>query len=123
MTQPVILLVDDEPDLLALGAQALREAGYKVMTAVNGDIAEIMIGQVAFDALITDIVMPGMLDGFSLARKAKVATPALRIVYTTGFTGVSNVRSRGAPFGEFLPKPWRPSELVRIIASLVPAFA
>lgn len=111
-----ILLVDDEQDILDLGIGVLREAGYDVLPALNGDIALILLEQkLPFRLLVTDIIMPGMLDGFALARKARETRPDIRIVYTTGFSGAADIRSRGAPYGETLIKPWMPHDLLAIV--------
>jgi CheY-like chemotaxis protein len=115
-TSTRILLVDDEQDILDLGLTILQDAGFETVSAVNGDIAEILLEQgIPFDVLVTDIVFPGILDGFSLARRAKQLQPKIRIVYTTGFGATANVRSRGAPFGEVLTKPWRPTDLLHCV--------
>jgi DNA-binding NtrC family response regulator len=120
MVDPEILLVDDERDILEIGVMALREAGYAVQPASNGDIALVLIEQgVHFRLLITDIVMPGVLDGFALARRARDVDPSLPIIYTTGFARVASVRSPGAPWGDTLQKPWRPSELVKLVGSVL----
>lgn len=116
-----ILLVDDERDILEIGAFALRDAGYVVQPAANGDIALVLIEQgLDFRLLITDIVMPGALDGFALARRARQRDPELRIIYTTGFSRVAAIRSPGAPQGETLLKPWKPSDLLRMVGQMLP---
>jgi CheY-like chemotaxis protein len=121
MTGPEILLVDDERDILEMGLAALSDAGYFVQPAANGDIALVMIEQgLSFRLLITDIVMPGVLDGYALARRARAVDPALRIIYTTGFSRVAEIRASGAPYGETLLKPWKPSELLSLVGSLLP---
>ncbi|MDB5405948.1 MAG: hybrid sensor histidine kinase/response regulator [Rhodospirillales bacterium] len=118
MGQPAILFVDDCEDVLELAALALNEAGFDVMTAVSGDVALILLEQrVPFRLLITDIVMPGFLDGFALARKAREYLPDIRVIYTTGYREIANVRSRGAPFGEILAKPWSPRALVELVGA------
>jgi len=120
MAGPEILFVDDERDILLMGADALREAGYVVQPAANADIALVLIEQgLAFSLLVTDIVMPGVLDGFALARRARELHPELRIIYTTGFSRVAAIRSPGAPYGSTLFKPWKPSELLRTVAGLL----
>ncbi len=116
-----ILFVEDEPDILALGVTTLREAGYGVQPAANGDIALVLLGQgLAFGLLVTDVVMPGMLDGFALARHARELQPRLPVVYTTGFSRVASIRAPGAPYGKTLMKPWRPSDLLEIVQILLP---
>ncbi|MDB5409132.1 MAG: hybrid sensor histidine kinase/response regulator [Rhodospirillales bacterium] len=116
MSATDILLVDDEPDILDIGLTVLRGAGYHVLPALNGDIALILLEQgLPFRLLVTDIIMPGLLDGFSLARKARETLPDIRIVYTTGYSGAASIRSRGAPYGDTLVKPWMPRDLLEIV--------
>jgi CheY-like chemotaxis protein len=116
MSVTEILLVDDEQDILDIGVAVLRSGGYRVLPALNGDIAMILIEQgLPFRLLVTDIIMPGLLDGFSLARRAREALPDIRIVYTTGYSGAASIRSRGAPDGETLVKPWLPRDLLAIV--------
>lgn len=120
MREPEILLVDDERDILEIGVTALREAGYTVQPAQNGDIALVLIEQgLPFRLLITDVVMPGELDGYALARRARERDPSLPIIYTTGFARVASVRAPGAPYGDTLQKPWRTSELLKLVASVL----
>jgi DNA-binding NtrC family response regulator len=103
-----ILVVDDEPDIVALAASFLKEMGYRSLSAANADIALIILKQpaIAIDLLITDIIMPGTLDGVSLAGEASRLIPDLPIIYMTGFSGIADIRSRGAPPGALLMKPW-----------------
>jgi CheY-like chemotaxis protein len=120
MEQPEILFVDDCEEVLELAAFALKDAGFDVMTAVSGDVALILLEQrVPFRLLITDVVMPGFLDGFALARKAREHLPEIRVIYTTGYREIASVRSRGAPFGDVLAKPWSPAALVELVGSLL----
>src|SRR5690349_14162195 len=111
MIGPGILIVDDEQDILDIAAAALSEAGYTVTSAKSRDIALILLEQrVPFELLITDIVLEGFLDGFALARKAREFRAGIKIIYMTGYSGIAHIRSRGAPYGEVLTKPWRPAE-------------
>jgi DNA-binding NtrC family response regulator len=116
--KPTILFVDDDRDVLAIGVSTLEEAGYRVQGAASGDIAAILLEQgLRFDLLITDIVLPGKLDGFALADRAHALVPEMRIVYSTGYGEVARIRYRGAVYGEFLPKPWRGADLLRSAAA------
>lgn len=124
MGQADILFVEDDPTILELGIEILREAGYEVMPAVNADIAVILLEQgLPFRLLITDIVLPGRLDGFALARRAKEILPKIEIVYATAFPVVAGVRSRGAPWGRTLLKPFGHDDLIKVVgaAFLAPA--
>src|SRR5215469_14116839 len=108
MTQPKILLVDDDQDVLDLGIAILRRTGYRAVPANSGMMAEALLEQgVTFQALITDLVMPGPLDGFALARRARDLDPEIQLIYTTGYGNRARAGSGAAPPGEILPKPWR----------------
>jgi DNA-binding NtrC family response regulator len=104
----MVLVVDDEPEILELASKYLKEAGYRSLSAANGDIGFIILNQpaIAFDLLITDIIMPGTLDGIGLAIEASRLLPGLPIIYMTGFGSIAEVRSRNAPAGVSLNKPW-----------------
>ena len=120
MIGPGILIVDDEQDILDVAVTALGEAGYTATCALSSDIALILIEQrVPFELLITDIVLEGFLDGFALARKAREFRADIKIIYMTGYAGIAHIRSRGAPYGEVLAKPWRPGELVDAVESVL----
>jgi DNA-binding NtrC family response regulator len=106
-----ILFVEDDPAILEIAIEMLREASYEVVPAVNADIALIL----PFRLLITDIVLPGRLDGFALARRAKEILPKIEIIYATGFPVVAGVRSRGAPWGRTLLKPYGRDDLVNVV--------
>lgn len=119
--QPEILLVDDDKNILDLGVLVLREAGYGVTAVGSGDIALVILEQsLRFRLLITDVVLPGLFDGFALAHKAKTLVPDIAIIYTTGYGGgLVRVRSQGAPYGEVLAKPWKTSELLKLTGSMI----
>ncbi len=120
MGHPEILLVDDEEDVLCIAAEILRQAGYRLQTAINGDVALIMLQQgLPFRLLVTDIVLPGLLDGFALARRARELCPGIPIIYMTAYLPVAHIRGRGAPYGETLAKPWRAEALLALVASLL----
>ncbi|HUB97371.1 MAG TPA: response regulator [Stellaceae bacterium] len=118
--QPEILFVDDQRDVLDVGVLTLKEEGYQVTPAASGDIALVILEQgIRYRLLITDVVLPGVLDGFALAHRAKQLVPAIQIIYTTGYGGIVNVRSQGAPYGEVLAKPWKPGELIGLVSKAV----
>jgi CheY-like chemotaxis protein len=122
MSTAEILFVDDERDILALGVTALREAGYSVQSAISGDVALILVEQgLHFDLLITDIIMPGFLDGYALARKVREHIPNLPIVYSTGFGKAASIGSDRAPVGQILLKPYRQHDLLRAVANAIAA--
>jgi DNA-binding NtrC family response regulator len=111
-----ILFVEDDQAIADLARAALEGAGYKITHAINGDVAKIVLEQgVQFDLMITDIVLPGMVDGFGLAHQARGFLPRLKIIYSTGYAGVARVRSQGAPYGDMLAKPWKIDHLLEVV--------
>jgi CheY-like chemotaxis protein len=117
MSQLPILLVDDNEDLLNQLTEVLREEGYLAQPATSGDIALVLLQQgIPFRLLVTDVVLPGVLDGFTLARRARLFLPNIPIIYATAHPDVAHVRARGAPFGEILSKPYRIEAMLRAIS-------
>jgi two-component system cell cycle sensor histidine kinase/response regulator CckA len=115
-----ILVVEDEAAILELTVSVLRDEGYRVTSAINGDVALVILQQgLPFRLLITDIAMPGLLDGYALARKARELQPEMQIIYMTGFASMASVRSRGAPYGQTIVKPWTSQVLLATVASVI----
>lgn len=81
---PRILVVEDNPDALYLTAEILRAIGYTVDTAASGELALPQLHAQPCDILFTDLSLPGM-SGIELARTALAHTPALRIIFATGY--------------------------------------
>jgi DNA-binding response OmpR family regulator len=75
-----ILIVEDEPDLLAGLAQALREEGYAVDTADNGEDGLFNAEGTDYDAIVLDVMLPGM-DGFEVLKniRKKSEVPVLML--------------------------------------------
>ena len=120
--EKTILIVEDDDDVREIAAAVLEDAGYRIVEATNADAAYRLLRDQPcrrIDLVFTDVVMPGRLDGISLADEAVRLRPELKILYTTGFADL--VRShRGARlWGRVLAKPYRPTELCRQIATLL----
>jgi len=83
----MVLIVDDEPEVLKILSEAFRakNESVKVMTALSGVEALLLIGEHKPDLLILDIMMPGM-NGFEVCKKLsdKTGMPSLKIVAITG---------------------------------------
>ena len=83
----MILVVDDDPRILAGTSQALIAAGYEVIAALNGVAAlRILNAEALIDMLVTDVMMPEM-NGPALADAAKLTRPDLAIIFVSGDTG------------------------------------
>jgi len=105
-----ILLADDEPDLSEVIVAILTEAGYAVLTASDGYDAVRILADNLVNLLITDVSMPG-INGFDLARQAKVMRPNLSVIYLSGCS-VTSAKSSGPIYGPVLEKPMRMRDLV-----------
>ena len=80
-----ILLTEDEPELRSMLSDALTEADYKVIEADSGDAAAVLLSRPErFDALVTDIHMPGRLNGLALGRRFRARYAHSPILYMTG---------------------------------------
>ena len=115
----VVLIVDDVPDNLAVLHDALDEAGYTVLVALDGAAALQRAAQARPDIVLLDAVMPGM-DGFEVARrlKADARTSAIPIVFMTGLTETEHVVAAFAAGGcDYVTKPIRVPEVLARIAA------
>ncbi|MFM7052234.1 MAG: ATP-binding protein [Planctomycetota bacterium] len=117
-----ILLVEDEPLVRRVLEQILTRAGYQVVT--SGDSGEALVlaqRDRAFDALVTDVVMPGML-GPQLARKVEEACGAMPTLFMSGHTEDESLR-KGAllQHQRFMPKPFAPGDLLDAVRELLAA--
>lgn len=83
----VVLVVEDEPIIRIDIADELRQWGYQVIEAGTADEAIVMLRSTAkIDVLLTDVWMPGSLDGLDLVRAARRERPDLRVVVLSGHT-------------------------------------
>jgi CheY-like chemotaxis protein len=110
----VVLVVDDQPDVRHFAATVLRSAGYEVLEAASGEQALALCGGYGgrIDAVLTDIVMPGM-SGRDLALLLAANHPEIKVVYMSGHAGDPQVRQSLLASGDlFLLKPFGPADLV-----------
>jgi CheY-like chemotaxis protein len=109
-----ILIVDNDKDIIDIFQETLTAAGHAVVTANCGlQALDILDSDQPLDLMLTDVVMPG-LNGFNLARMARMRRPLLKILYLAdgGETG-EIIRDRGIRLGKLLTKPIPLQELTR----------
>ena len=110
-----VLLVEDEALVRMLGVDVLEEAGYLVIEAANADVALKVLeaDPDAISILVTDVHMPGSMDGQGLARLVDQRWPWIRIIVTSGRAHLS---SEDVPdHGRFVPKPWVVDAMMKAI--------
>jgi CheY-like chemotaxis protein len=116
-----ILFVEDEDALRGVGLKVLRNCGYTVLEAANGEeaIELLQTSNVPIDLLITDVVMPGM-GGRVLAEKIRAQRPEIKVIYMSGYTDGAVMR-HGIARDEvaFLAKPFSPNELARRVHAVL----
>ena len=108
-----ILVVEDNAKLRAVLVRQLDDLGYRVTEAENGVAALALLeGDAQFDLLLSDVVMPGKLDGCALAREFAKRQPAGKVLLTSGFPGarLAEVSEIDAAV-RLLDKPYRKQDL------------
>jgi signal transduction histidine kinase/CheY-like chemotaxis protein len=112
-----ILLVEDNAQVLDAICTALQKTGYRVLTAISGDSArEIFEVEPGIDLLVTDIVMPGELQGTTLAKALRNLRPDLPVVFMSGYASEATVHGNGLRAQDIrLMKPVRREDLLRAV--------
>ena len=118
-----ILVVEDEEALRQYTVDILSELGYAVLAAANGAAAlDILKSHDDIDLLFTDIVMPGGMNGRQLADQALQLRPALKVLFTTGYTANAIVhQGRVDPDVALITKPFSYDQLGAKIRALLDA--
>ena len=103
-----VLLVDDDEAFSYAASRALQAAGFEVFVAPDYRLAlQILESPQQLDLLITDLVMPDRMNGFPLARMARMKRLGLPVLYVTAY---DNIPLQEA-IGKILPKPISPERL------------
>lgn len=107
-TQARVLVVDDDPVVAKSIDRVLSAKGYAVISAHDGPEALAKLAREDYDAVFTDIRMPGM-DGLEVAARIKATRPWLPVVIVTGYgSPASEARAREIGVAGFLNKPLSP---------------
>ena len=115
----IILIVDDTPDNLALLSDALDDAGYMVLVALDGVSALGRIQRRRPDLILLDAMMPG-LDGFETCRriKAEPSSADIPVLFMTALTDSEHVVQGFEAGGiDYVTKPINPEEVLARVAS------
>lgn len=111
-----VLIIDDEPGIVALCDTALTSAGYQTGTACNGAEALKIIQLTRFELLVVDAVMPEM-DGLELIRHVRRAWPELPVIIMSGAGDFTTYLHAGELLGATwtLVKPFPMADLVSAV--------
>jgi CheY-like chemotaxis protein len=107
----IVLIVEDEVLIRMEAADMIRAAGFEVLEAENADEAiAILERRLDIRVVFTDVQMPGSMDGLKLAAAISNRWPPIRIVATSGLTGIGNDQ---LPTGSrFVPKPYSSAQII-----------
>lgn len=109
-----LLVVEDEVFIRMFICDVLRDAGYDVVEAVNGDEAlDILKAGVAIDLVLTDVRMPGSTDGLALLAFVRKHLAHLPVIITSGHLECEIALARGA--AQFLAKPFNVEAALKMI--------
>jgi DNA-binding NtrC family response regulator len=116
----LIYLVDDEELLLDLAEVSLLAEGYAMKRFQDPEEAFESFTQETSKPLLllTDFAM-GSMNGLELSTKCKSAHPSLKVLMVSGTAGPEVMHQSPGTVDEFMPKPYQPSELARIVRSLL----
>ncbi len=117
--QGTVLIAEDVSEVREVFTDTLAGAGYDVLAVANGaaTLAILRSGR-SVDLLLADLVLPGGIDGRSLAREARRVLPRLSVLLTSG-----TVPQEGGDEFPMLAKPARPAELLERVGALLASSA
>jgi len=110
-----ILVVEDDPDVAEFTTAALESLGYRVLQASDGPSALRCLQEIPhLDLLVTDVVLPGGMNGREVAGKVQEAFPSTKVLFISGYAESIVVHQGRLEIGvNFLPKPFAKDALAR----------
>jgi len=120
-----VLVVDDEPSVRMLVTDVLEELGFHVIEAVDGPAGlKVLQSDARIDLLITDVGLPGGMNGRQLADAARTTRPALNVLFITGYAENAIIgNGRLAPGMQILTKPFVVETLAARVLDMIRAGA
>ena len=113
--QEIVLLVEDEADVRVLAEAYLESFGYTVISAADGATAmAALAANPRIDLLLSDIILPGAMDGIAIAAQVRASRPEIKIVYMSGYAPDPEMLLPGT---ELIKKPFLRADLSRVVRS------
>lgn len=117
---PTVLVVEDEVIIQMMLAETLRAAGFNVLEADNADAAMAALATCAsIGVVVTDVRMPGSMDGLGLAGWMREYAPAVPIILTSGFSSPPDTVVLNPAIIRVVPKPYDASDIASWIWTVV----
>jgi two-component system response regulator AdeR len=116
---PLVVVIDDDPDALAICEYALRAAGYRTATAASGEAGLGLLAQVDAALVVLDLAMPG-LDGFAVAEEIRRGGTTAPILIFTGLPRDQAARAQAVGATAVCAKPIEPQRFVAAVRRLCP---
>jgi two-component system, response regulator PdtaR len=113
MRSASVLVVEDEPLVLEYVSDLLGQSGFDVIAASSGEEALARIAEGCVCAVVSDVAMPGRVNGFELARRVREECPRTGVVLVSGVLEPTNTHLPGGV--RFVPKPVKASTLLRLV--------
>jgi nitrogen-specific signal transduction histidine kinase/CheY-like chemotaxis protein len=116
-----VLVVEDNPEVRKLSLRRLTLLGYRVVEADNGPAALALLDAgTGIDLIFSDVVMPGGMTGYELARHAKQHLPAVKVLLTSGYDAeVASAQDTTGSELRVLRKPYRQADLARALREVL----
>lgn len=116
-----VLIVDDEPSVRLLMSEVLQDLGYTVLEAADGAAGlTILLSDARVNLLITDVGLPGGINGRQLADAARTVRPDLKTLFVTGYAEAAVIKGGDLPAGmSIVTKPFTVDALAERVRSLV----
>ncbi len=116
------MVVEDNEGLRRVVVRQLKDLGYRVLEAENGNAAMGVLESESVDLLFTDIMMPGGISGYDLALRSTSRWPALKVLLTSGFPEAKlNGNGNRSANMQLLTKPYRKDDLARALRKVLDA--
>src|SRR5437868_574788 len=115
-----VLVVEDNSSLRTVVVRQLEAIGLRVLEAENAQIAlGVLRDEPKIDLIFTDVVLPGHMDGYALARAINEGHPRAKIIMTSGFPGMRFKDTELAKSLPLLSKPYRKQDLIRMVREVL----